>query len=320
MTGTDRLPPERLLDLGAGLAIWRVHVDDLHEQPLNAQAMTPAQFTRLKTTIERDGRLESLPFCALTSKDPPRIEIISGHHRTRAARAAELFYVPCLVDETGLAPDPVKAKQLAHNALSGESEAQLVLRIFESISSVDDRLEAFIQPGNSVLPPVRLPRLDLDLAYRVIKLVFLSHQAGAFDTAIGQIVEDGAVDGDESKLYLVDLELDERWRAACVRMGKEHGARAVTVQVSRLVDAAMAHLGLGEGEDPDPDEWVPLADLLGSALVPPDAAATIRRAVEGLTKAGRADPRRGWEAVVELAEGYLDAGLGSSRTTQVGSV
>jgi hypothetical protein len=179
-----RRPPERLLDLGQGLAIWRVHVDDLHEQPLNAQAMTPAQFARLKATIERDRRMESLPFCALTVKDPLRIEIVSGHHRTRAARAAELFYVPCLVDETGLTPDPVKAKQLAHNALSGESEAQLVQRIFESITDVDARLEAFIEPSGSPLAPVRLPRLDLDLGYRVVQLVFLPHQAAAFDAAV----------------------------------------------------------------------------------------------------------------------------------------
>jgi hypothetical protein len=301
-----RRPPERLLDLGQGLAIWRVHVDDLAEQPLNAQSMTPAMFARLKTTVERDGRLESLPFCALTSTDPVRIEIVSGHHRTRAARAAELFYVACLVDETGLGPDPVKAKQLAHNAIAGESEAQLVQRIFESIGSVDARLEAFIQPEGDLPAPVRLPRLNVDLGYRTIQLVFLPGQANDFDAAVEQLAEDGAIVDGASKLYLIDKDLDEMWRAACRRMGKEHGARAVTVQVARLVDAAMTHLGLAEGEDPDPDEWVPLSDLLGSALVPPDAADVIRRAVEGMTKAGRAEPRRGWQAIAELATGYVD--------------
>src|SRR6185437_5336682 len=287
MTGDSgpRRPPERLLDLGQGLAIWRVHVDDLHEQPLNAQSMTPAMFARLKTTVARDGRLESLPFCALTSTDPPRIEIISGHHRTRAARAAGLFYVPCLVDETGLTPDQIKAKQLAHNAIAGESEAQLVQRIFESINDVDARLESFIEPSAQLLPPVRLPRLDLDLGYRVVQLVFLPHQAAEFDAAITQLTDDGAVVEDADKLYLIDLDLDDRWRAACRRMGKEHGARAVTVQVSRMVDAAMTHLGVDPGGDLDPEEWVSLADVLGSALVPPGAADVIRQAVEGLTKA-----------------------------------
>jgi hypothetical protein len=308
MPDGPRMPPQRLLDLGQGLAIWRVHVDDLAEQPLNAQSMTTAMFARLKKTIEGDGRLESLPFCTLASKDPVRIEIVSGHHRTRAARAAELFYVHCLVDETGLDPDRVKAKQLAHNAISGESEPQLLARIFDSISDVDARLEAFIEPDASTLAPVRLPRLDLNLAYRVIQLVFLSHAADRFDAAITQLADDGALVDDASRLYLADLELDERWRAASGRLGREYGARAVSVQVSKMVDAALASVGADPG-DPDPDEWVPLAELLGSALVPPDAADIIRRAVEGLTKAGRAQPKRGWEAVTELARDWLDGGL-----------
>jgi hypothetical protein len=305
-----RRPPERLLDLGQGLAIWRVHVDDLAEQPLNAQAMPPDMFARLKKTIETDARLESLPFCALTSSDPPRIELVSGHHRTRAARAAELFYVYVMVDETGLDPDWVKAKQLAHNAINGESEPQMLQRIYESITDVDARLESFIQPVTELPAPVRMPRLDVDLGYRVVQFVFLPHQADAFDAAMTQFTDDGAL-VDDAALYLVDKELDERWRAACRRMGKEHAARAVTVQVARLVAAAMAHLG-GDPADPDPDEWVPLADILGSALVPPAAAEVIRRAVDGMTKAGRATPKRGWEAVLELAGDYAGQG-GPSR-------
>lgn len=303
MADGTRQPPERLLDLGAGLAIWRAHVDDLHEQPLNAQAMTPAMFARLKATIERDGRLESIPFCVLASADPPRIEIISGHHRTRAARAAELFYVYVMVDETGLDSDRVKAKQLAHNAIAGESEPQLLERIYASITDVDARLESFITPVQDLPAPVRMPRLDIDLGYRTMQLVFLPHQAAAFEAAIEQFTGDGALAGD-AELFLVDKDLDERWRAACRRMGKEHAARAVTVQVARLIAAAMAHLGADDGQDPDPDEWVPLADLLGSALVPPGAAEVIRRCVDGMTRAGRATPKRGWEAILELASDY----------------
>ena len=119
-----RKAPERLLDLGEGLGLWRVHVDDLHEQALNAQVMPSDMFARLSATIGRDNRLESLPFCAMTDladADEPYIEIVSGHHRVRSARAAGLFYVHCLVDETGLTPDQIRAKQLAHNSIAGSS-------------------------------------------------------------------------------------------------------------------------------------------------------------------------------------------------------
>jgi hypothetical protein len=76
-TKETRQPPERLFDLGQGLALWRAHIDDLHEQEINARVQPPAMFDRLKTTIGRDARLESLPFCALVSQDPVRIEIVS---------------------------------------------------------------------------------------------------------------------------------------------------------------------------------------------------------------------------------------------------
>lgn len=310
MAEEPRRPPERLLDLGElglgrDLAIWKVHVDDLIEQPLNAQAMTPAMFARLKATIERDERLESVPFCVLTGSDPVRIEIISGHHRIRTARAAGMFYVPVLVDETGLTADLIRAKQLAHNAIAGESEAQLVARIFAAITDVDARLEAFVEPAELPPAPVRLPRLELDLAYRTVQLVFLSHAADLFDRAIDQLKDDGALVDDASRLYLVDKQLDEQWRAAVSRFGREHDARAVTVQVARLVEAALAHLGIDSGMLADEQDWVPLAEILGSALVPPDAAAVIGRAVAAMTKAGKATPKRGWEAIAELCRESL---------------
>jgi ParB-like chromosome segregation protein Spo0J len=317
-TETTRRPPERLLDLaqvglGEGLAIWKVHVDDLHEQPLNAQAMTKAAFGRLKETVERDRRLESFPLGALLCADPVRIDIVSGHHRVRASRAAGVFYVGVLVDETGLSPDAIKAKQLAHNAIVGESEPQLLARIFASIRDVDLQREAFVQPELAPLAPVRLPRLELDLAYRTVQLVFLSSQADRFDAGVAQLAEDQALADGASKLYLVDLDLFDRWAAWCRRLGKEHAARSVTVQAARMLDACQAQYGLAGGEV-DPDDWVPLADLLGSALVPPDAAGVIRECVEAMTRA-RGGPARGWEAVRDLAEAWLDKGLSNPATT-----
>lgn len=298
---------ERLLDIGAGLAIYRVHVDDLVEQALNARAMTPAMFSRLQSTIGRDSRLESLPFCALQrDKDREWLEIVSGHHRTRAARAAEVFYVHVLVDETILSRDQIAAKQLSANAIEGEDEAQMVARIFASITDVDARLEAFVEPATPLPAPVRLPRLELDLAYRTVQLVFLSHQAAEFEAAMEQIKDDGALSDDAARLFLVDKDLFALWSKAVARFGREYDARAVTVQVSCLLHAGLAQLGIYNPDQLDAQEdWVPLADLLGSALVPPDAAETIRAAVEAMTKAGHATPKTGWEAVVELCRDYL---------------
>ncbi len=70
------IEPERILDLGYGLELWKVHPSFLREQDVNARAMPKAMFERLAQTIARDKRLESLPLCAKTERG---LEIISGH-------------------------------------------------------------------------------------------------------------------------------------------------------------------------------------------------------------------------------------------------
>src|ERR1700722_11480069 len=72
------IDPQRILDLGNGLELWKVHPSALREQDVNARAMPKAMFDRLAQTIARDKRLESLPLCAKTERG---LEIIAGHHR-----------------------------------------------------------------------------------------------------------------------------------------------------------------------------------------------------------------------------------------------
>jgi hypothetical protein len=295
-TKETRQPPERLFDLGQGLALWRAHIDDLHEQEINARVQPPAMFDRLKTTIGRDARLESLPFCALVSQDPVRIEIVSGHHRSRAARAAGLDYIYAIVDETGLSRDQIAAKQLAHNSIAGHDEGQLIARIYQQIADVDARLESYIAHEEGMEtppPPVQLPKLDLTIDYRTVLITFLPHQAELFMRAVEQLVTQADLNRDE--LLLVDLALFDQWKAATSRLGKEYGARAASTVVARMVDAVAEVLGI-DGRDPadlDPYSHVPLTDLLGTAVVAPDLAAIVDAVAtdavrkKQVTKAGR---------------------------------
>jgi hypothetical protein len=94
-----RASGEKVLDLGQGLQLWKVPIAALREQDVNARSMSKPMFERLSQTIARDKRLESLPFCARTDK---AIEIVSGHHRARAAIAAGLTEMFVMVDVTGL--------------------------------------------------------------------------------------------------------------------------------------------------------------------------------------------------------------------------
>ena len=138
---TTVIEPQRILELGNGLELWKVHPSSLREQDVNARSMPKAMFERLAQTIARDKRLESLPLCAKTERG---LEIISGHHRVRAATAAGISEMFVLVDVTGLTRSQIAAKQLAHNAIEGQDNEQLLAEIYRQIEDAESKLEAFI--------------------------------------------------------------------------------------------------------------------------------------------------------------------------------
>ena len=128
------IEPARILELGNGLELWKVHPSSLREQDVNARSMPKAMFERLAQTIARDKRLESLPLCAKTERG---LEIISGHHRVRAATAAGISEMFVLVDATGLTRSQIAAKQLAHNAIEGQDNEQLLAEIYRQIEDAE---------------------------------------------------------------------------------------------------------------------------------------------------------------------------------------
>jgi len=104
---------EYILEVGPKLWLAKVDINILREQDLNARTLTKSMFDQLVRNISNREALESLPYCAETERG---IEIVSGHHRVRGARAAKITTLFVLVDRSGLTADQIKSKQLAHNA------------------------------------------------------------------------------------------------------------------------------------------------------------------------------------------------------------
>lgn len=107
---------EFVAEVGRNLALYKVSVDEIREQDLNARVMPPEMMERLAETVKTEGRLEQLPFTVLRKG---YFELVSGHHRVRAARAAGLVEIFVLADTRDLSKSKVRAKQIAHNRISG---------------------------------------------------------------------------------------------------------------------------------------------------------------------------------------------------------
>jgi len=170
------LKPIAHFALAPGLELWKVNVAVLQEQSLNARSMPSDMFLQLTDNIKRRGSLESFPLAALTQNG---LEIVSGHHRVRAARKAEVLEIWVIVDTTMMSPDALRAKQLAHNRINGVDNDTLVRQIFDLIKDVDAKIESFVEPKiNNKDVNVELSTKDLEVEFdvRVASIVFLPAQ------------------------------------------------------------------------------------------------------------------------------------------------
>ena len=243
-----KLAPAQVVKLGEGLELWLVNIAVLQEQSLNARTMPSDMFLQLVDNISRRNGLESLPLCALT---PKGLEIISGHHRIRAARKADLTTAWVIVDTTGLSRDEIRAKQLAHNSISGIDNDELVKQIFDLIEDADSKIEAFIEPtifDKDLAVDLSTKGLDVEFETKVASIVFLPLQFKEFEFALklleGQVPE---------KIYLAQQE-----EYNMLIKGLDAAAEAYNITSTPTLFAKMAEVVIASIENDkakaDPDD------------------------------------------------------------------
>jgi hypothetical protein len=282
---------EKRLDLGNGLEVWEVESSEVREQDTNARSMDTKMFDRLSTTIKRDKRLESLPLMAVTDAG---VEIVSGHHRVRAAVAAGMTKFFALVDTTGLSSSQIKAKQLAHNSIQGKDDAQIVATIYQDIQDAEARLEAFIDRKVEIdVPKVKIGDVDLNLDYRQVMIIFLPHEKEKFERIAKKL-------GDVVTIYASEVERFEQFRLIATRLSKEYEIISMGTILSKMADIVAISLGEEMGDD----ERVSMRDLFKAAYIPKEAAEVIRGALEKMKKAGDIGDKNLWQALELWAADY----------------
>jgi len=291
------IEPQRILELGNGLELWKVHPSTLREQDVNARSMPKAMFERLAQTIARDKRLESLPLCAKTERG---LEIISGHHRVRAATAAGISEMFVLVDVTGLTRSQIAAKQLSHNSIEGEDNAQLLAEIYRQIEDAESKLEAFIDQKLDIeLPKVKIEGLDVEIDFKTVLLIFLPRVKERLDHALEYIRSTGQrLDG----VYIASESDYSPLEKAVRKINEEYDVRVVADAIGKMADLALQACGVSV-EDP---ERVHLKDIFGTAWLPKEAGSVIRDAVQKMVKAGDIGQTNRWQALEYWAAEYIN--------------
>lgn len=226
---------EYILEVGPKLWLAKVDINVLREQDLNARTMTKSMFDQLVRNIANREALESLPYCAETERG---IEIVSGHHRVRGARAAKLQEIYVLIDRSGLTSDQIKSKQLAHNAIQGMDDPQLLIRIFGQISDVNSQIEAFIDPEivQAEADSRQLVDIDPQIEFSHVAMYFLPTQKEDFDGIIKRL-------GQDIEAVYVTGEYDfDKFKASVERIKGIHDIRSLGTALSKMVEMSNKYM------------------------------------------------------------------------------
>lgn len=294
---TTAVSYEKIYDMGTGLIIAKVPLDKVREQDINARIMKKEMQDQLTANIKNRGQLESLPL--LVEKDGV-LEIISGHHRIKSARAAELKEIVAIIDVSGLSRSKIAAKQLAHNAISGFDDQDVLKEICKMLDDVDDMLESFV--GKDVLkePLEQYDKLfspAVQFDFKNITFSFLPHQVKDME-ALVENLESSATE----IIGVAPYEQCKQFIETLARYQKFSDIRNVGAAIHSMIESVtekMDDVGFSE------EDWTYLTKLFGSNAIPAESAATITKAIKKAEKEGTVTSKNRWQLIEAWATDYL---------------
>lgn len=287
-----------IYDMGSGLVIAKVQLDKVKEQDINARVMKNEMQDQLTANIKKRGQLESLPFLVLNAG---KLEIVSGHHRIKSARAAELKEVIAIIDVSGLSRSQIAAKQLAHNAISGFDDDSTLREIVKMITDVDDMIESFVGKDIMEEPLEQYEKMlspSIQFDFKNVTFSFLPHQVQDVDVLVKNLETTapeiiGVAPYEQCKSFVETLS----------RYQKFTDIRNVGAAIHSMVQNAnerMNEVGFDEQE-----EWTYLAKLFGSSAVPGEAAKIIQQAIKKAEKEGVVTSKNRWQLIEYLCADYI---------------
>ncbi len=139
----------------------------------NARFMRSETFTRLVENIRADGQISQLPFCV--KRDTGRFLVLSGNHRVKGARAADLADIPIIYPTEPLTEEQELAIQLSHNAIAGEDDPVVLKELWDTLSRVESKMYSGLDDkALGTLLQAPMPALsDVRLDFRTTTFLFL---------------------------------------------------------------------------------------------------------------------------------------------------
>ncbi len=285
---------EQIYDMGHGLIIAKVPIKSVKEQDINARIMKDDMQSLLTENITKRGQLESLPL--LADKDG-KLEIVSGHHRVKSAKAAGIDELISIIDVSGLTRSQIAAKQLAHNAIEGFDDESTLKEICKAITDVDDMIESAMPKEyfNEIQHEVEsLATPAVDFNFKTVTFTFLPHQIKELDDVVKKI---------PSSEYLgyTDIDQFKGFADAVEKTKKFENIKAVGTAIHQMIKLTEEHYSdYDENED-----WLPLVSLFGGGAISAENADVVRRAIKKAKDEEVITDKSKSELIIKLCKEYL---------------
>lgn len=274
----------------------------------NARYMKHEEFNRLVENIRRDGKLTSAPFLCLEHDGPHagRYRCLSGNHRVQAAVAAGLEKIFCLATDDKLSNEERIAKQLSHNAITGQDDPATLKTLYEQIidtelkkySGLDDKTLDLLDKVSAVSIS------EANLNFQTLSMVFLPDDLEAAQSVIGEAMEQVKKN---DAVWLACMAQYDDWLNAQETASAAHNVKNVATAVDLILRQFKRNLGqLAEPWiDEEDSRWVPVESVIGRVKIPASSARVIRRALDRMVDAGDISAKNLWQGLEIMAEEYF---------------
>ncbi|OLT26525.1 hypothetical protein BJF83_20790 [Nocardiopsis sp. CNR-923] len=275
---------------------------------VNAHFQRKEEFDQLVENIRADGCLTSVPLVYGGGDYAEGAELIlSGNHRCDAAVVAGLTEIDVLLISETLTRDELIAKQLSHNAITGDDDPATLVQLYNSIEDVDWRTYAGLDDAQlALLDEVNLEGLsEANLDFATVSLVFLPPELERAREAL-DLARAGA-----NATWLAAYSDYEPVLDALTSTQNAHNVGNVATALGIILAVFEAHIGdLQDGYlDPQGDhvhtKQVGWETVFGSRTLPAEDAAVIIRALKQARKNGSIPDDRPWQMMTDLARAYV---------------
>ena len=271
---------------------------------LNARYMRHEEYQKLVANIKRDGQLTSAPFACW---DEDGYLVLSGNHRTKAAIAAGLESIPCIVTDEVLSEDQRIGIQLSHNSLAGQDDPYILKELYDKILNLDWKEYSGLDDKTlDLLEKVSTQSLsEANLQFQTLQIVFLPDELEDAKKVIEQAKE--AVKSAKSVWLAKRTQYDD-WLDAQEDTMASYDIKNVATAFDIILKLFLKNIQqLQEGYEKESDDkkWVPFETVIGRRKIPAGSAKKIAKALRKIQGKEGLKENEFWKSLEILADQYL---------------